>query len=267
MTAAERARAVEFMRALETACSSRIEHFEWGRALFHDDFPFVRDLNYLRVDDTGPKVTARGLAAEAERIQGQAELVHRKVAIDDEALAERVAPGFQELGWQIDRLLIMARHRAPRRKAAPGIAREIDLEAIKRARELSLEDEGGHSEAVKEQLRDMVEVVARASNARFFGAEARGEYVSVCELYLASGSAQIEAVMTLTEHRGKGLATAVVLAAMEAADSLGSELVFLTADADDWPKELYARLGFDPIGYTYDFTVPDVTSANEPPSE
>jgi predicted GNAT family acetyltransferase len=267
MTAAERARAVEFMRALEIACSSRIERFQWGRALFHDGFPFVRDLNYLQVDDTGPGITARGLAAEAERVQGRAELVHRKVAIDDEPLAERVAPGFQELGWQVDRLLIMARHRAPRRKATPGIAREIDLEEIKRARELSLEDEGGHSEAVKEQLRDMVEVVARASNARFFGAKAGGEYVSVCELYLGSGSAQIEAVMTLTEHRGKGLATAVVLAALEAADSLGSDLVFLTADAEDWPKELYARLGFDPIGYIYDFTVPDVTSANSPTSE
>jgi GNAT superfamily N-acetyltransferase len=261
MTLTERARAVAFMRALETACATRIERFEGGRALFHDDFPFVRDLNYLRVDDTGPEITARGLAAESHRVQEPAGLVHRKVAIDDEGLAERVVPGFQELDWEIDRLVIMARHRAPNRKGPPGIAREIDLRAIKRARELSLEDEGGHSEEVKVQLRDMVEVVARAGNARFFGAEAGGEYVSVCELYVDSGSAQIEAVMTLTEHRGKGLATAVILAALEAADARGSELVFLTAAADDWPQELYAQLGFDPIGYTYDFTLPDVTSA------
>jgi GNAT superfamily N-acetyltransferase len=255
------------MRALESACATRIEHFEGGRALFNDDFPFVRDLNYLRVDDTGSEITARGLAAEAQRVQEPAGLVHRKVAIDDEALAERVAPGFQELDWQIDRLMIMARHRAPTRKRPPGIAREIDLEAIKRARELSLEDEGGHSEEVKAQLRDMVEVVARAGNARFFGAEVGGENVSVCELYVDSGSAQIEAVMTLTKHRGKGLATAVVLAALETADARGSELVFLTADADDWPKELYAQLGFDPIGFTYDFTLPDVASANSRSSQ
>jgi predicted GNAT family acetyltransferase len=258
---------VAFMRTLETACTTRIERFEGGRALFHDDFPFVRDLNFLRVDDPGPEITARGLAAEAERVQGAAGLVHRKVAIDDETLAERVAPGFRRLDWQADRLLIMAQHRAPTRVGASGIAREIDLEEIKRARELSLEEEGGHGEEVKAQLRDMVEVVARAGNARFFGAEAGGEYASVCELYLGSGCAQIEAVMTLTEHRGRGLATAVVLAAMEAAEAMGSELVFLTADAEDWPRELYAKLGFDTIGVTYDFTIEDVTSSTRSSSK
>lgn len=260
MTAAERARAVAFMRVLGEACATRIERFEGGRALFHDDFPFVRDLNYLSVDDEAAEMTAGALAAEAERIQGSAALVHRKVSIDDEALAERVAPGFKKLDWQTDRLLIMARHRPPNRKGAPGVARQIDLDAIKRARELSLEEEGEHSEAVKGQLRDMVEVVARAGTARFFGAEVGGEDASVCELYLDSGSAQIEAVMTLTEHRGKGLATAVVLAALETADAMGSDFVFLTADADDWPKEFYAKLGFDPIGFVYDFTLPDATS-------
>jgi ribosomal protein S18 acetylase RimI-like enzyme len=260
MSDAERSRAVAFMRALETACSSRIEPFEGGRALFHEDFPFVRDLNFLRVEAAGPEITAPGLAAEAERVQGAAGLVHRKVAIDDEALGERLAPGFQQLDWQTDRLLIMARHRSPARRRAPGIVREIDLEEIKRARELTLEDEGGHSEEVKAQLRDMVEVVARAGKARFFGAEAGGEYVSVCELYAGSGNAQIEAVMTLTDYRGQGLGTAVVLAALEAAEAMGAELVFLTADADDWPRELYAKLGFDTIGVIYDFTLIDATS-------
>ena len=40
----------------------------------------------------------------------------------------------------------------------------------------------------------------------------------------------------------------------------GSDLTFLLADRDDWPKELYRRLGFDEIGFVYDFVVPTPTS-------
>ena len=30
--------------------------------------------------------------------------------------------------------------------------------------------------------------------------------------------------------------------------SAGNELVFIQADDDGWPKQLYSRLGFDPVG-------------------
>jgi predicted N-acetyltransferase YhbS len=36
--------------------------------------------------------------------------------------------------------------------------------------------------------------------------------------------------------------------AIAAAREAGADFVFLVADADDWPKEWYARLGFEPIG-------------------
>ena len=58
----------------------------------------------------------------------------------------------------------------------------------------------------------------------------------------------MEAVATLPAHRGRGYASAVVLRAVEEALAAGHDLVFLTADDDDWPKELYARLGFEQIG-------------------
>ena len=57
--------------------------------------------------------------------------------------------------------------------------------------------------------------------------------------------------MTLSEHRGKGLASAVVLRAAAAAREAGADFVFLVADSDDWPQKLYERLGFDPIGRGY----------------
>ena len=46
---------------------------------------------------------------------------------------------------------------------------------------------------------------------------------------------------------------AVVLRAVEEALGTGHDFVFLVADAEDWPKELYVRLGFAPLGHTWTF--------------
>ena len=66
-------------------------------------------------------------------------------------------------------------------------------------------------------------------------------------------TAQIEDVGTLGGYRGRGLARAVVLRALAEAGAAGCDLVFLEADEDDWPKELYRRLGFEPIGRIFAF--------------
>jgi hypothetical protein len=44
-------------------------------------------------------------------------------------------------------------------------------------------------------------------------------------------------------------------AAQEGRDG-GADLVFLIADDADWPKQLYAKLGFDPLGRYWQFTRP-----------
>jgi predicted GNAT family acetyltransferase len=65
--------------------------------------------------------------------------------------------------------------------------------------------------------------------------------------------AQIEDVATLPAFRNRGLARAVVLEAAALARASGAELVFLVADENDWPKDLYGRLGFDQIGVEHVF--------------
>ena len=62
------------------------------------------------------------------------------------------------------------------------------------------------------------------------------------------GVAEIDNVHTLERFRGRGVARAVVGRAVQEASSIaGADLVFLIADDADWPKELYAKLGFDPV--------------------
>jgi ribosomal protein S18 acetylase RimI-like enzyme len=96
---------------------------------------------------------------------------------------------------------------------------------------------------------------------RFFAAIVDGEPVSWADLYLADGVAQVEDVATLEAYRNRGLASAVVTAAVRAAEEAGAELIFLVADEDDWPKELYVRLGFEAIGRVHDFVRPDAATS------
>jgi hypothetical protein len=39
----------------------------------------------------------------------------------------------------------------------------------------------------------------------------------------------------------------------------GCELIFLVAEADDWPRLLYGRLGFVPIGHIHEFLRPSTS--------
>ena len=59
--------------------------------------------------------------------------------------------------------------------------------------------------------------------------------------------AQLETVETLPEFRQRGFARAMLSAALAAAADYG--VIFLVADADDWPQHFYQRLGFDPVGF------------------
>ena len=80
--------------------------------------------------------------------------------------------------------------------------------------------------------------------------------VSYTDLYLDDADAQVEDVGTLPEHRNEGHASAVVLGAIAEARKAGAGFVFLVADANDWPKVLYGRLGFDEVGHYTKFFAP-----------
>ena len=66
-------------------------------------------------------------------------------------------------------------------------------------------------------------------------------------------------MLTLERFRNRGLARATVTRALDASREAGHDLTFLLAVRDDWPKELYAKLGFDEIGRIWEFLLPRVT--------
>ncbi|MBN9624301.1 MAG: hypothetical protein J0H06_15375, partial [Actinobacteria bacterium] len=71
---------------------------------------------------------------------------------------------------------------------------------------------------------------------------------SCCCLLSDGRIGQVEEVATRLDSRERGYAKAIVLAAVAAAQADGNALVFLTAEAADWPQLMYANLGFETVG-------------------
>jgi GNAT superfamily N-acetyltransferase len=248
-------RIARFRRELADRCSTHVEETRHGTAFLNEEFPLRYDSNYLWVAGDGPggDVDASDLAADADRVLGAAGAGHRQVVVDDDELGRRLSPAFLELGWSAERLVCMAllRDPEPRRRAD---VREVDLAAARPLIERLLRERPGAEGAdARRQLVDFRSVLERQASARFFVVDADGEPASVCEAYAIGGVTQIEDVNTLERFRGGGLASAVVLAAADAARATGSDVVFLDADDADWPKELYGRLGFDPVAWFWSF--------------
>jgi GNAT superfamily N-acetyltransferase len=204
------------------------------------------DSNYLLVEAVPNGVSASELADEADRVQGTAGLEHRHLLFRDAALGERFAPELVSLGWRRDRHVLMAHRRASEREVDIRIVTEVADAALRPARERQIRS---YPWGTPEVARQLLDAKARIPvETRFFAVVAGGSIASYGDLYFDGEIAQVEDVATMPEHRGRGYASAVVLRAVAEARAVGARLVFLVADAEDWPKDLYGRLGFDVIG-------------------
>ena len=243
-------------RWVEDVTSTRLVATSLGTALYNDDFRVRYDSNFLRVEGSAGTIDATQVAAVCdEHFDGFA---HREVIVEDARRGAAMAPTFGELGWRVDRLMTMARRAEPDTAPLSDGVTELDVDGIVAfTREVHLRNFPGDPHGVADSLAAFSRVLHERAGARFFGARVDGAVASACELYLHEGAAQIEDVNTLEPFRGRGLARRVVsFAALEAVDA-GADLVWLIADDNDWPKDLYAKLGFRPVDTFWQFTLAD----------
>jgi ribosomal protein S18 acetylase RimI-like enzyme len=252
-------RIVAMSRWFEDVTATRSEAWRFGTAVFHDGFPDRWDSNFLRVERPIGDATADDLAAVADELL--AHLHHRELIVEDGDDGARLAVRFRELGYEADDLASMVLRRE--RDRAPSLrAREVSYEVARPVVvAANLEGHGGMAPAVAEMLADFGAVAVERAGARFFVADVDGHPASYCELFVHEGAAQVENVSTLAASRNRGAARAVVSAAVEAARAAGADLIWLFADANDWPRQLYAKLGFDPLGASWQFTKPPAGSS------
>jgi GNAT superfamily N-acetyltransferase len=242
-------RIVAYLRRVEEAVVDEARPIPHATALLTPTLPLVWQLNAVRVEDR--EVEADRLTAIADDALGHA--AHRKLVVHDEALGSRLAPLLGRRGWNVYRLLVMVRDRDSERDVPPEQGGEVDRETG--ARTLAAfrrEQPFGWQEQAVQQLEAMDERYGRVLYARDFAAPLDAP-ASSCRLYTADGLAQVDEVGTLERRRGRGYASAAVLAAAETAAAEGCDPVFLLTDAADWPQHMYARLGFSPLAQLYEF--------------
>jgi ribosomal protein S18 acetylase RimI-like enzyme len=247
---------LSFLAEVDDAVAGEVVSLGWGTGVFDRRRPRVWDANYVRVA-AATELSAADLAEAGEPLFSERGLAHRTLVFSDSHQAERLATGFARMGWETAHEVVMVSRRPP---AAPAHqVAEISVasyEESKRAFGLAEPPDGVDPASAEELADDLASrdaLVRDVARERRFGIVVDGRVVSACVLYSLHGIGQVESVTTAAEHRNQGYGRAIVEAAAGASVERGDELTFLVALVDDWPREMYRRLGFESVGVIHRF--------------
>lgn len=223
-----------------------VEPWAHGTILRATRFPDYWDYNVLRVEGD-PRIDVSELVAAAD--EALAGCAHRRIDFEDAAAADPHRDAFKELGWRTFRLLYMRHEAAP--GEAPAVAvEEVPYDAVGGLREAWHREDFPDQDAdgYHEQARE----VAIAHGARVFAARRDGATVGFAQLEHEGDAAEITHVYVHPDHRGGGLGTAITRASIDAAGPVAD--LWIAADDEDRPKDLYGRLGFRPVWLSAEMT-------------
>jgi predicted GNAT family acetyltransferase len=183
------------------------------------------------------------------------DLPYRQLFVDDEHSGRHFERSLRAAGWRTERDVVMALVRTPDRDVDTAVVAEADQQPmLALMRRWFLDSPTVPTSEALAELVEYAERETRARDDRRFGVLGDGgALVAMTKLRSDGAIAQIEDVYTVPEARRRGYARALVTRAATQARSEAHELVFVVADDNDWPKRLYQKLGFDPIGYAWAF--------------
>lgn len=254
MPATDLGRISEFRMSFARRQAAVVRDVPGGMAVFDPEYAYSYEHNQLMIDGAAPA----GLPVLAGQVLGH--LPYRRITVLDDDAGAGCAAALTADGYAHDVELVMTYAGGPPALAAtaqPVSAPEL-LPALIRQLCAWMPQA---SDAVIYQLAARRTARLRgADDVRFLAArDDNGLIASWADLYLDGGHpdpgrgiAQIEDVMTADTHLRRGYSGTVLATALHQAAGYG--LVFLLADASDWPRTWYARLGFAAIGRTHVFT-------------
>jgi GNAT superfamily N-acetyltransferase len=206
------------------------------------------NFNVVLVEED-PGMGIEALVAFAD--EALAGLAHRRIDFDLIDVAEPLRPDFEARGWTANRILWMRHEAVP--PPGPEVAvEEVPYDVVPELRvawhreDFPDMDPGGFHAQERE--------VALRHHARVLASMEGGEPVAFAQLVGDAEASEISHVYVRPDYRGHGRGTAITRAAIAAAGDVGD--LWITADDEDRPKELYARLGFRPAWTTMEFQLP-----------
>ena len=167
---------------------------------------------------------------------------HRRVVLErgDDATAAALAAH----GYLLSTHIVLTHTREPDRRVDTSMVEEVEFERLVPVRTATTIAEPWGDEEIAAQLNEAKRLIMRAVSTRFFAAVVDDRVAAYCEVRSDGSTAQIEDVEAVSAYRGRGLGRAIVQHALDEARR-DHDVVFLEALADDWPRRLYAKLGFD----------------------
>jgi len=240
-------RAVAWERRAHEQIAQRIEPLRYGFAGFDETLPLVYFANLIWVTAGPGEVSAPELMVDADRLLAPFE--HRWIVVDREPLWAMLTEEFAAAGWGIQTHVLMTHRRAPDRTGQLDAVDEVEYDDL-RAAEMRYMDSQPWCTSI-DPARQVLEHHLRLGavlGERCFAIRDGDDVVAYAKLRHRDGIGQVEDVVVLEGHRGTGLGRLVTTAALQAGLEREPELMFIVADDDDWPKELYARLGFEAAG-------------------
>jgi ribosomal protein S18 acetylase RimI-like enzyme len=240
------ARAKAWCRNHQEAVCDVVEPWAHGTVLRATHLPDYWDFNVVRVEDE-PGIEVDELIAVAD--EALADCAHRRIDFDVAAAGDSRREAFKDLGWRTMRLLYM------RHEGDPGPPPEVEVEEVDydAVRDLRL---AWHAEDFPDQdpsgYHEQARSVAMAHGARVFAVRRGGANLGFAQLEHVGDAAEITQVYVHPDHRGGGLGTAITRASIDAAPAVAD--LWISADDEDRPKELYRRLGFRPAWLSVEMT-------------
>lgn len=91
----------------------------------------------------------------------------------------------------------------------------------------------------------------------YHGAYLDGKLVGACYSFCSDGLLCIDGLIVDSEYRKRYVATSLIA---HIKDSYPDRILFLHADDDDTPKEMYRKMGFETIDRLYEYLCTDISS-------
>jgi predicted GNAT family acetyltransferase len=219
--------------------------------------PQVWTLNQLHVTDA---MAVDEVVAMAGWHQRDSSFLH--VEVEDEATARALEQPLRAEEWTVDCEVLMALGPVSSVVVSVPAADIVDLdegEATRVMRRWLGEEYPGLRDPVLAQLEQYTQREGRLWGERVLGIRgADGEPAAMTKVRVKGNTVWVEDVFTVPEERRRGHARKLVtraasLAATAVDTTQGAGIAFIVADDNDWPKHLYAEVGFGPVGRVWTF--------------
>jgi GNAT superfamily N-acetyltransferase len=237
------------MRTVLVSAADQARVIPAGLELTTPSLPTVWSANQLRITAAPAFEDLVGLADPRLPLLGYVD-----IAVEDQVSGPILEPDFRAAGWKVERDVVMVLSEPPDRPADTGVVVDAGEDELMALMDRWYAEDLGPSAAERLELVDYNRREAGVHGDRMLGVRSSdGQLVAMTKLRSDGGTAQAEDVYTVPEARGCGYARALVSRAAELAHAEGAELTFIVADDNDWPKLLYGRIGFRPVGHIWRF--------------